>query len=380
MNRPDGEATTVVQVIKSLDVGGVEQLLLTLANNLDEEEFDLIVVTLRNNGKIGSEIEQSGTTVIDMGRPGGITPRNAVATVWSLCKLFRRLDPDVVHSYLWESNFYSRIAATICRVPVVVISEQNIYRDKQRSQIAIDKLLSYVTDRIVACSESVEEFTARQERIPHHKFTVIYNAVDPAEFEPNRGRRTVLKELDIDPDATILITVGSLSEQKGHEYLLRAMASLPNGCDPKLLIVGGGGLEPDLRELASDLGVDESVHFLGQRRDVPDLLGASDLFVFPSLWEGLPIALVEASMAGLPVVASDIDPIREVTGDDGGRLVPPEDPTALASAIEELLSDKERTSELAETGRKRAERQFSVETLVEEYESLYRDLLDRHDR
>lgn len=364
-----------VQVIKSLDVGGVEELLLTLSNNLDDD-IDLTIVTLRNKGQIGREIEQSGTTVINMERPGGITPQNVVGTVRALHRLFDRLNPDIVHSYLWESNFYSRIVATICRIPVVVISEQNIYRDKQFRHVAFDKLLSYVTNRIVACSESVLEFTVQQERIPEDKFTVIYNAIDPRKFEPKRSREEALEDLGINPDATVLITVGSLSEQKGHEFLVQSMAEFDDSRDLHLLIAGDGGVEANLRKLADDLGVDNRVHLLGNRRDVPDLLGASDVFVFPSLWEGLPIALVEAMEMGLPVVASDIEPIREVVQDDAGILVPPCDPEALANGIERLLDDPERARKCAETGQQRVEAQFSVDTLVADYCALYYELLN----
>jgi glycosyltransferase involved in cell wall biosynthesis len=366
-----------VQVIKSLDVGGVEELLLTLSNNLDDD-IDLTIVTLRNKGQIGREIEQSGTTVINMERPSGITPWNAVGTVRALHQLFDRLNPDIVHSYLWESNFYSRIAAMTCRVPVVVTSEQNIYPDKQFRHIAFDKLLSYVTDRIVACSESVKEFTARQEHIPEQKFTVIYNAIDPDKFEPDRDREEVLLELGIDPDATVLISVGSLSKQKGHQYLIRALAMMEDDID--LLIAGSGGLESDLRGLAADLGTADRVHLLGKRRDIPDLLEAGDVFVFPSLWEGLPIALVEALEMKLPVVASDIAPNREVVQDDAGVLVPPRDPEALAEGIQKLLNEPERAREFAETGQQRVAEQFSVETLVADYRTLYRDLLERSTR
>jgi glycosyltransferase involved in cell wall biosynthesis len=366
------DTITVVQVIKSLDVGGVEELLLTLSNNLDDD-IDLTIVTLRNKGQIGREIEQSGTAVINMERPGGITPRNAVGTVRALHRLFDRLDPDIVHSYLWESNFYSRIAATTCRVPVVVISEQNIYRDKQFRHVAFDKLLSYVTETIVACSESVKEFTARQGRIPERKFTVIYNAVDPAKFEPERDREPVLADLGIDPDATVLITVGSLSEQKGQEYLIRAVAKLDDSIH--LLIAGGGSRESDLRSLTADLGVSDRIHLHGKRRDIPDLLGASDVFVFPSLWEGFGIAVAEAMIMELPVVVSDIKPLREIVSDDAGVFVPPRDPDALAKGIKRLVDDPERAQELAEAGRRRVEDQFSVETLVADYHSLYRDLL-----
>jgi glycosyltransferase involved in cell wall biosynthesis len=366
-----------IQVIKSLDVGGVEELLLTLSNNLDDD-IDLTIVTLRNKGQIGREIEQSGTTVINMERPSGITPWNAVGTVRALHQLFDRLNPDIVHSYLWESNFYSRIAAMTCRVPVVVTSEQNIYPDKQFRHIAFDKLLSYVTDRIVACSESVKEFTARQEHIPEQKFTVIYNAIDPDKFEPDRDREEVLLELGIDPDATVLISVGSLSKQKGHQYLIRALAMMEDDID--LLIAGSGGLESDLRGLAADLGTADRVHLLGKRRDIPDLLEAGDVFVFPSLWEGLPIALVEALEMKLPVVASDIAPNREVVQDDAGVLVPPRDPEALAEGIQKLLNEPERAREFAETGQQRVAEQFSVETLVADYRTLYRDLLERSTR
>lgn len=165
---------------------------------------------------------------------------------------------------------------------------------------------------------------------------------------------------------------------KGHREFFTALAALPDGYPVEALIIGGGRREAEMRRLAAELGLAGRVHFLGQRDDVPDLLSALDLFVLPSHSEGVSLALLEAMAAGLPVIATAVGGLPEVVTDgDNGLLVPPEDPEALATALERLLEDPALAQRLGANARRHVEENFSLERLGREINEIYTELIKR---
>jgi glycosyltransferase involved in cell wall biosynthesis len=170
-----------------------------------------------------------------------------------------------------------------------------------------------------------------------------------------------------------VLTAARLDSQKGHEYLLRAAAGVP---EATFILAGDGPLRPRLEELARSLGLAERVLFLGHRDDVPALLASCDLFVLPSLYEGLPLSLLEAMASGRPAIATDVPGSNEVVHHaESGLLVPRADPLALADAIRRLLADPAAAERLARAGRARVDRDFSVERMVRGVEAVYDQLL-----
>ncbi len=189
-----------------------------------------------------------------------------------------------------------------------------------------------------------------------------------------RDRDAVRRDLDLPADADVVIVVAKLTEQKGHSVLLRAIAPLLESMPGlHLLIVGDGPRGDDLRAQAAGLPGGDRVRFLGVRSDTRELLGASDLFVLPSLWEGLPMALLEAMAAGLPVVATAVSGTRDVV-DDGvsGALVPPGEAEPLRSAIERLVADRRAATEMGQEGRRRVLQEYGGSRLAERHAALYR--------
>jgi glycosyltransferase involved in cell wall biosynthesis len=215
--------------------------------------------------------------------------------------------------------------------------------------------------------------------MPPPKVFLIPNGVEIKVFtEANQSLVEALaQEWKIRSHTPVIGTLARLHEQKGHSYLLDAVAQLRREIpDVKALVVGDGELRPSLEQRTQALRLSDSVIFTGTRRDVPEILALLDVFVLPSLWEGLPIALLEAMAAGLPVVATRVGGVPEVVVDgETGLLVPPRDPDALSEAILTLLQDPDLRQKMGQAGQERVREYFSVERMVEETEALYERLL-----
>jgi glycosyltransferase involved in cell wall biosynthesis len=205
----------------------------------------------------------------------------------------------------------------------------------------------------------------------------IYYGVDPQALQPRRDRGQVRRELGLGDDVKLLVCVGRLAPQKDHPTLLAAMQDLPD--DVVLLVVGGdpfGRGRERLVAQAEELEIDHRTYFLGIRDDVPDLLAASDLFVLPSLWEGLGLVFLEAMAVGLPVVATRISAVPEVVEDGKtGWLVPAGDPASLVAAVTAALADPAERRRRGEAGRVRLEKRFGLERMLVETLAVYDEVL-----
>jgi glycosyltransferase involved in cell wall biosynthesis len=203
--------------------------------------------------------------------------------------------------------------------------------------------------------------------------------VDLSRFRQARPREEVRRGLGLPPEARVVGLVARLDHWgKGHRELFAALAQLQESLPVQALIVGGGRRQGDMEKLAASLGIGGAVHFLGNRRDVPDLLGAMDIFVLPSHSEGVSLALLEAMAAGLPVIASAVGGLPEVIADGvNGLLIPPRDPGALAGALARLLAEPDLARRLGGQARRDVENYYSVERLVREVNGIYEDLLKK---
>src|SRR5262249_43197641 len=190
--------------------------------------------------------------------------------------------------FLLTASLYGRLAAILARVPVVVGTEVNIYEHKRRSHAMAERLLMAGTDRVIVSAASVRDFYIGQVHADPAKVDVIYNAVDFRQSEATVPRDVIRGSLRVPADALVAGVIARLTEQKGHRFLFEALAAHPDLANVHLLIVGGGELLDDLTRRADALGLARRVRFLGPRRDLGNLLGAMDVFVMPSLWEGLP--------------------------------------------------------------------------------------------
>jgi len=365
---------TVLHVISRLGVGGVENQLRLVCAHYERNGLTPLVCCIRGKEEIGQEIEREGTEVIALGRKD--VHRFDPSLVLQIYRILTHRGVHILRTHQYEAGFYGRLAALLAGTPVRIPSFHNIYRRRKRHRERVNHVLAHFSDAIVAVSECVKSEILRYDRIPAEKVRVIYNGIDPAESQGKVREEQVKSALGLAPQSRILGTIGRMKIQKGQGFLLEAFAGLRRRMDDlSLLIVGDGPLRSDLQEQAEALGIANEVHFAGARRDIYSLLCIMDLFVFPSLWEGMPTTIVEAMAAEKAVVASDIPPIREIIpSPDLGVLVPPGDAKSLEHALEQTLKDKARLQKMGKLAREYATSTFHIRRVVSQYQELFREI------
>lgn len=364
----------VALMIETGGPGGAERMLLQLAEELRDRGHEVCAVgPAERNPWLRTQFRERGfdPELYRMSRqldPG---------TVGQLVRILRRRRIDVVHSHEFTMAVYGAAASLLARRPhVITMHGGRYYAGRLRRRVA-SRWAVQRSKAVVAVSATVAAELARTLRIRPHRVTVIHNGVRPCVGDGVRARR----ELGISEDEQLILAVGNLYPVKGHIVLLRALASISEDATLprwRLAVAGRGGEHDILRSFADARGIGGRVHLLGFRADVPDLLAASDLYVMPSLSEGLPLGLLEAMSAGKAIVASRVGGIPEaVTSGRDALLVPPKDPDALAAAVRAVLLDPELRSRLGAAAAQRAQDVFSVRRMTEEYERLYRAVCGR---
>lgn len=353
---------------------GGEQMILKLALGLDPARYDVQVVCLRPQVPFLGEFEKAGirVTVLGMKRYFQIRP------LIELYRIFRRERTDLVHTHLYRDAIYGRPIARLAGVRGVISTLQNSYVWRSRAQLWLDRMTSAFAYRVTAVSDAVKKFAIEREHIPESKLVTIYNAIDHERFRVSPEVRTrVRRELGLGKDEIAIGSTGALTRQKGFNYLIEAapvvLASRP---EVRFFIGGEGELEADLVRQRDEAGLNDRITFLGFRGDIPELLAAFDIFVLPSIFEGLPVSLVEAMAAGLPIVTTDVDGNCEAIGDnEAGIAVEPGDPAALAEALLKMVGDSELRRKMGNRGRERVREIFDVRVMVSRYEAIYQEAL-----
>jgi len=332
------------------------------------------VCATRSAGNYQPLLEEAGVTTFVQGRKS----RWDLGQWLKLIRLMRRERVDVLHTHLFGSNTLGRLLGRLAGVPVIVAHEH--WSTKASREIWVDRALYRLSDRILVPSAASKEMVIKAEGIPASRIDVVYNGVDTAIFGQKHERAEVRSELNIPADATVLGIVGRLSEEKGGvDILIRAVARLSKtNPNLRLLVVGDGPLRSSLEALAVRSAPSGTFIFTGTRNDVAQLLSAMDLFVLPSLNEALPIVVLEAMAAGLPVIATRVGGVPEIVDHEKtGLLVQPGSEDALHSALDRLISDPDLRAQLAQAGRVRVAADFTIERMVKRIEALYEELLTK---
>jgi glycosyltransferase involved in cell wall biosynthesis len=261
-------------------------------------------------------------------------------------------------------------------VPIVIGTEVNIYERKRAHHALIERALMAGTDAVVASAESVKTFYVQQIGARPEKVDVIYSAVDWSRLKTTTTREALRESIGVPADAKVAGIIARLTEQKGHRILFDALANTPALQQLHLVVVGGGELESDLRARVEALRLSERVHFIGPRRDLGDLLASWDLFVMPSFWEGLPLSLILAMGAALPIVTTRVAGLPEIVHDgETGLLVQPGDSAALGVALARVVTDPAFGARLGEAARAFALPRFGADGYVNAIVALYDRLL-----
>jgi len=368
---PSRERIKVCYMAHTFAVGGAEEMVLNLVKHLPSR-FEPVVCCINEAGPIGEEIRKTGTPVTVLGLTPGL--RHPLH-VRGIKRYLRETKPAIFHTFLLTASLYGRLAAILERVPIVIGTEVNIYERKRRHHILAERMLMAGTSRVIVSAKSVRDFYVNQIHCDQAKIDVVYNAVDWKAAQRTRSRSDMRAELGIAPNTKVAGVIARLTEQKGHRYLFRAMAT-PDLSDLHLVVVGDGGLRDALQAETKALNIASRVHFLGARRDLGDLLGAMDVFVMPSLWEGLPLSMILAMGAGLPVVVTAVAGIPEVVENrKTGWLVEAGSVVGLSTALAEVFADPVRASAVGEAARVFVLPRFGVDSYVSSIAGLYDRLL-----
>lgn len=353
-------------LIGELRVGGTERTLVDLISGLDRDEFAPTVWTIAEPGSLASEVPDD-VPIQSLGASNKLDVRAPLRFGREL----RDSRPDVLQSFLYFDNVLARLTGVTSPETTVITGVREVPESMPRLRDIVDRLTLPLSDRIVSNSQAGAEWVIDRGAEPD-MVDVIYNGRDVERYDVpmSDGFR---ESLEI-PPGPIVGTVGRLVERKGHYDLLDAWPTVledyPNG---QLVLIGDGPEREGLEDHAGRLGVDSSVHLVGRRDDIPELLALFDVFGFPSHYEGLPGALLEAMCAGLPIVTTPVDGNSElVTDGEHGLYVPVKKPKALADTLKQLLDDPELASRLGQAARAHAKSSFCLVTMVEQFENLYR--------
>jgi glycosyltransferase involved in cell wall biosynthesis len=374
MDVPVSESKTrVMYLAHAFAMGGAEEMVLNLVRHLPPR-FEATVCCMHQAGPIGEEIQRTGVPVHVLGlNPGVRRPLD----VLTLRNFLAQAAPHIVHTFLLPASLYGRFAAMMAGIPIVIGTEVNIYENKQPLHVRAERWLMSGTDAVVVSAESVREFYITQISADPDKVCVIYNAVDWSQLHTTMTPAEMRKALGVPVNAPAVAgIIARLTEQKAHRVLFEAMAKHPALAALHLVVVGDGALKAELKNRVDNLGLQARVHFAGARRDLGNVMAAIDLFVMPSLWEGLPLSMVLAMGAGLPVVATRVAGIPEVVHDgETGLLVAPDDSAALGQAMARLVTDPAFGARLGAAARTFVEPRFGVEGYLRSITSLYDRLL-----
>ncbi len=364
---------TVLYAVESMERAGAEQVVLSLVRGLDRDRFRPVVCCLTERGELALEVEGLGVAVEALHKH----PHFDFPVVPKLVSVLRKHRVDIIHSHVWPANVWGRVVGRAVGAPGLVVTEHNVDLWKRRPHFLLDRFLARFTNRIVCVSRAVERFYHERVGIPREKLTYVPNGIDPLPFAVDIDAAAVRRSLSVPEEGPVVAIVARLLPQKDHRCLLQALARMRDrGVSVSCLVVGDGTLRPELERLVLDLKLGEGVRFLGERRDVAPLLLASDVVVLSSVHEGMPLAILEGMAAGKPAVVTDVGGNAEVVRDGvTGFVVRPDDPAALAEAIEKLIRSPGRAREMGAAGRERVVREFSRDSMIRGNEDIYEEIL-----
>lgn len=383
----------VSHVIESLGSGGAERLLYTNLKYLGGERFRHTVVTVFSHQTFwAKQIQDLGVEVHSLNCRGGSDIGNATARLLSW---LRRHKPDLIHSHLWTADLVARVAGRLAGVPVISSIHSSLHEaeawgdgsDVSRwKRVAVRKLDQWTarfgSNRMIAVSEYVRQSASARLKYPLDQIALLYNPVDLDDLDsvPRYTGAGLRAELGLAPDAFLLLNVGRISPQKGLLYAIRALPSIiqrhPN---THLVSVGAKTNGEWLATLQAEIahqGMQNHVHLLGARTDVAALLRQCDIFLFPSIFEGLPLALLEAMAAACVCIASDVGALPEVIEHDiTGLLIPPHSPQDISRAVGELLENPGKRASLGQAAEERVRARFSPQEAAAKLANIYESVL-----
>jgi glycosyltransferase involved in cell wall biosynthesis len=368
----------IMEMIDRPSLGGGQTALLLLAENLDRSRFE-VIISSGGDGPLAEEAGQKGIPYI----PVPMGKRLRLRPILEIAAALKENEIDILHTHGGIAGIYGRSAARRARTPAVVHTLHGIHYLHYRNPflcwmyVLLERRYSRSTDRLILVCQSDFRQARKHRLAPDKKMTVILNGTDARMDATAEAIARLRNELGWPSGRPVVGTVARLHRQKGIFDLLRASPKILSACpEARIAVLGDGPEGRRLRREAFRLNLEDRLLFLGERKDAAPVMSLFDVFVLPSLWEGLPFVLVEAAALGKPIVATAVDGVPEMLEDGRtGLLVPPNDPPALAGAVIRLLRDKDEAGLIGETARRLVPPRFPLRRMIDQTQNLYLDVL-----
>jgi glycosyltransferase involved in cell wall biosynthesis len=367
--------TKILYLTTTSLLSGAEKQLYELAKGIDKKRCEIMVCTVRDNleGQLLNKLKEDDikTECLE------VSKKWEIWKLFKLIKVIKSFQPDILQSFLFFDNILARVFGKICGAPIIISGQRNVETHRSRLRNFLDKITLPLADYVVSNSKAGKEILVEREKVSEAKIKVIYNGIDVKSQKNSEKYAEKRGNLNIG-------FVGSLTKQKGVDCLLKAVKILRFTQNDKwaninLTIIGDGPEREKLEKTAKELDIEKHVSFLGRKESVYNHMKDFDVFVLPSLWEGMPNVILEAIMQEVPVVATNVGGIPEIiTNGKDGFLVEAKNTEALAEKIEYVLSlPEEERKKIEENAKKIVEEKFSIEKMIKEYENLYREILKK---
>jgi glycosyltransferase involved in cell wall biosynthesis len=367
--------TRVALCVTELDVGGAERCLVQLALGLRDRGWRPAVFCLAPRPAapldvLPNQLEAGGVPVHFLGGRGLWQARRVLA---KLERSFREFQPKLVQDFLFHANVLGTLAARRAGVPIITTGIR--VAEPRWWHAWVFRATAARANRHVCVSQAVADYWSRRAGISREACRVIPNGINAE--AARRVRPADLAEFGIPADGPALIAVGRLDRQKGTDLLLSHAKNLLNACpEHHIILVGDGPLRRDVEAASRDSVHGGRLHYLGWREDALSFVAASDLLLLPSRWEGMPNVMLEAMALGKPVIAFAVEGVAELLGAEADcQLVPPGDMSKFIAAAARIVRDPDLAGRFSTANLARAEREFSLERMIDAYGALYEDLL-----
>lgn len=368
--------------------GGTRRHLRLIAENVDRDRFELaLACSSRRDPRFGDDaasFRRSGLEVLEVPMRREIRPLADLGAFLRLCRILWTRDVDIIHTHSSKAGVLGRLAGRLCTRAKILhtphcfafLQRPGSSRLRRALLVACERALGACTDHLVAVSSEERDAALRHRIVPRERMSVLYNGVAAGRPADRARAEGMLRALGIAPGGRLIGSAGLLTQAKGYAHLLEALPPLLEEFpDLTCLLIGAGELEGELKARARRAGIAARVVFCGHVEPCDDLVAALDVFVLPSLWEGMPYALLEAMSLGVAVVASRVGGCPEAVVDgQTGLLVEPGDARALGEAIGSLLRDPAERMRMGERGRERVGELFALERMIAGLEHLYLEL------
>lgn len=362
----------IIHFIYGLVNGGVEKVIYNYYSKLNNEKYDLYIVTQQAEEKCKALFQELGFTVIEVAEK-----HNFLKYYMQVDRIIKEISPDIVHSHMAEANFFPNIIAKINKTKVIISHSHNYYPYKSLKRKILLKLSSLSSNCHLACSKEAAIYAFGEKKYKSGDVKILHNAFNVSEFKFDEKIRQEYRNIYNPNNELLILNIGRMVEQKNQMFLIDIFKKIVEiNKDSKLLIIGEGNLKKEIELKINNENLKDKIEILNRSDEINNIMMASDVFLFPTKFEGLGIVLVEAQMTGLPIVTSDVVPKEAVISDNICELSLNENVDLWAQkTIEICKNNKNRCLEESLSNNI-----YNIDSEYKKMENIYESELKKHEK